>query len=507
MTDTIAIQEVRSLVAQGKAAQRQLALAPHEEIARIVARMLEKGRRASEDLARLEAGETGRGNLTSKIACHRLMLSSIERTAGSVQCEGIVSHDPRRKVYQIAVPLGLIAAIVPYRSPTATAIAQAIMAVRAGNCVVFAAPTGALRCVEETVKLLQSAAEEAGAPKGCLSCLGRVDDGSLDELLHCREVDFVLATSDDGTVARVNRCGKPNISVGDSNTPVYIDRSAGIAHAVRCILSSQEFDFGMAYGAEEFLCVHAAVYDETIAELQREGGHLASDEEAGKISALISGHASDISGRSAQQIARMAGIGVPPGTSALLIPVAEIGNNPLCRPKSAPVLGLSAVKNWEVACAYSLKILNIAGGGHTVAVHTTDPDMVLEFASQMPVARILVNAPAAQGAMGWATGLPPSTTLGTGSKGGCITTDNIGLRHFFQLKRVASLKEEFPLWQPGLPELDLTSVKDVAPGRWSVPLPPKADVRETPAKAKAMCWSREVPPPPLSAGQMWPRKK
>ena len=55
----------------------------------------------------------------------------------------------------------------------------------------------------------------------------------------------------------------------------------------------------------------------------------------------------------------------------------------------------------------------------------------------MPAARIVVNSPSTHGAIGYSTALVPSMTLGCGSWGGNVTSDNISPLHLMDIKRVA----------------------------------------------------------------------
>lgn len=520
-------QEVRSLVDQGCKAQRQLARYGTEQIAIIVSAMVDAVRNAIEHLSRLEVGETGRGNVESKMARTCFVLDHIVDDMKQIKCHGIVGHEAERKLFEIAVPLGLIAAVLPICAPTSTAIFKAILAVNNRNCIVFAAPEGTMRCVQETIRILTSAAQEKGAPVGTLSCFTYTDEVSLEHLMAAREIDFILATSTSSVANLANRSGKPNISVTESNTPVYIDHNASVIHAVRCILTSREFDFGMAYGSEEFILVHQSLYGQTLDEFKKQRAHLLSDKEATMLLQLLS-HPDVLVGHSAHQISRMAGFSISPDARALILPIeSDTVCDVLYQPKCAPILPVYPVKNWEIACEKCLDILHMAGKGHTLVVHTIDSDIIMEFGVQIPAARILVNAPATQGVMGWATGLVASLTLGTGSQSGCITTDNIATRHFFQTKKVTTLHDDFPLWGDDVRVssnlIQLNIEEDVAKpsGKaipWNYFSPPRPQISGgiTPSVPNANVNTKPVfsisptvpSPPPLSSNrQTWPRKK
>jgi len=55
----------------------------------------------------------------------------------------------------------------------------------------------------------------------------------------------------------------------------------------------------------------------------------------------------------------------------------------------------------------------------------------------MPASRVIVSSPSTHGAIGFTTDLEPSMTLGCGSWGGNVTSDNISPRHLVDVKRIA----------------------------------------------------------------------
>jgi acetaldehyde dehydrogenase (acetylating) len=55
----------------------------------------------------------------------------------------------------------------------------------------------------------------------------------------------------------------------------------------------------------------------------------------------------------------------------------------------------------------------------------------------MPAARVIINSPTTHGAIGFSTDLTPSMTLGCGSWGGNVTSDNVSPIHLMDIKRVA----------------------------------------------------------------------
>ena len=143
-------------------------------------------------------------------------------------------------------------------------------------------------------------------------------------------------------------------------------------------------------------------------------------------------------GRDAVTIARQAGFGVPRGTRVLLAPLDGVGrDHPLSIEKLCPVLAYYVVDDWRDGCERCKELLRYGGMGHTMAIHSRDEAVILEFGLKKPAFRIVVNTPTTLGSIGMTTGLDPSMTLGCGGWGGNITSDNISPRHLLNIKRLA----------------------------------------------------------------------
>lgn len=532
MTDLTAIQQVREQIAQTKKAYQQFSQYSQSQIEKIVAAMALAGKEAAERLARLAAGETGRGRVESKIHKNRFAIEQVYNTIRHSKTTGIIDCQENTQVYTLAQPFGIIAALVPLTSPTATVLFKSLIAVQGGNCVIFAPPQGAVQSVCETVSTMVKAAESAGAPEGILSSISHSDDDVIQELIRHKDVDFILATTTADMLSNVTRSGKPSIGMAWGNTPAYIDRSAQVVHAIRCIVESQMFDFGMVYEAEESLVVDAPLEKAVLAELQKHRAYILSATEIDQISRIV--YVQDklnpeIIGQPACRIAKLAGISISPDTTVLVAPLHEDGSHvSLARPKLAPLLALYVENGWEAGCQRCLSLLALGGEGHTIVVHATDPDVIMEFAVKKPVARILVNAPASQGVIGLATNLTPSLTLGCGTKGGSITTDNISTPDLLNYKRVAAIRANFLLWdqgrtvEPELAKLRL-SEKDnpLVPKAMALELPkgptPKPNNAPWPSPGmpgmkKIVAWNiltYPQPPDPSSLNKQrgWPWKK
>jgi hypothetical protein len=118
--------------------------------------------------------------------------------------------------------------------------------------------------------------------------------------------------------------------------------------------------------------------------------------------------------------------------------VAGVGREyPLSMEKLSPILAFYVADGLAQAAKRSQEVLGYGGMGHTAGIHTRSREAAVQFGAEMPASRITVNTPTTHGAIGFSTALPPSMTLGCGSWGGNVTSDNVSPLHLMDIKRVA----------------------------------------------------------------------
>jgi hypothetical protein len=105
--------------------------------------------------------------------------------------------------------------------------------------------------------------------------------------------------------------------------------------------------------------------------------------------------------------------------------------------KLSPILAFYVEDGVDKGAARCFEILSYGGMGHTAGIHTRSREAAVHYGAEMPASRITVNTPTTHGAIGFSTALPPSMTLGCGSWGGNVTSDNVSPLHLMDIKRVA----------------------------------------------------------------------
>lgn len=458
--DLRSIQEVRDLVSRARAAQEIYAGFDQAQVDRIVEAVAAAGAAQAERLAKLAVEETGFGVWQDKVLKNLLGSTGVCESVRGMKTVGIISEDEEKKVWEIATPMGVVAALIPSTNPTSTVMYKTIICLKSGNAIIISPHPGAKNCIRETYEVLDRAAQAAGAPAGLIQCISIPSQEGTDALLRHRGIGMILATGGEAMVRAAYSSGNPALGVGPGNGPSFIEKSADIPNAIRHIFESKTFDNGTICASEQSIIVERCIREKVIAEAKAQGGYFMTAEESEKVSRLIlraNGTMNPrIVGRPAQAIAEMAGIAIPQGARVLLSEQTTVGrDNPYSREKLCPILAFYTEENWEAACKRSIEILNNEGMGHTMTIHSQDMRVIREFALKKPVSRLLVNTIGALGGVGAVTGLAPALTLGCGAVGGSATSDNIGPMNLINIRRVAfglrelaDLRADRPAAQP-----------------------------------------------------------
>lgn len=459
--DLRARQEVRLLAQQAQLAFEGLQKLDQSGLDRITEALSRAGALHATELAREACAETGFGNERDKTEKNRFAAVRVFEAIRGLRTVGILRKDDERRVWDVGVPVGVIAGIVPSTNPTSTVIYKSLIALKAGSPIVFSPHPHAVRCTLHAARLMAEAAEAAGCPKGAISCLTMPSLDAVQELLHAPQVRLILATGGGAMVRAAYSSGKPAIGVGAGNGPAYIHRSADIPRAVRDILRSKTFDNGTVCASEQSVIVERCCEARVREEFRKQGCYFLNTEEAGRVARLLLRPDGTINpkvvGRTACAVARMAGVTVPESTPVLLANETEAGPaRPYSREKLCPILAFFVEEDEDTILRRICEVLAGEGAGHTFVLHAKDEAVVRRFALTVPVSRFLVNVPASLGGIGAETALFPALTLGCGAVGGSSSSNNIGPLDLINLRRVAwgSEKPEPQTEAPAQPEPD-----------------------------------------------------
>ena len=169
--DLASIQEARDLVKKAKAAQAVLAEMDQQQVDRIVGTMAKAAEDAAQRLAEMAVKDTGFGKVADKIVKNMFAARTVYNFIRNEKTIGIIREDPQKKMLEVAIPMGVVAGLVPSTNPTSTTIFKALISVKAGNALIVSPHPSAMNCISEAVRILNTAAVSAGAPDGLISMM------------------------------------------------------------------------------------------------------------------------------------------------------------------------------------------------------------------------------------------------------------------------------------------------------------------------------------------------
>jgi acetaldehyde dehydrogenase (acetylating) len=449
--DLVSVQQARDLVEAAHRAQAQLARFDQGKVDRICEAMARAALREAARLGALAVEETGYGVADDKREKNRFAAEDVWNFFKSLRTVGVINESP--DVLEIASPRGVVCGIIPSTNPTSTAIFKILIAVKSRNAIVLSPHPSAAKCIGETARIMREAGVKEGLPAEAAACMTSATIEGTEALMKHKMTAVILATGGIGLVRAAYSSGKPAFGVGPGNVPVFVERTADVPIAVQNILTGKTFDNGTICASEQAVVADAPVAKQVRQEFEAQGAHFLSSSEADQLAKIVStqGRALNpqIVGRSVEVIAKMAGLTVPQGTRCLMAEVGGVGRDyPLSMEKLSPILAFYVEDGLERGAARCFEILSYGGMGHTAGIHTRSREVAQAFGTEMPASRVVVNTPTTHGAIGFSTALPPSMTLGCGSWGGNVTSDNISPWHLMDIKRVAFETRPVPSKRP-----------------------------------------------------------
>src|SRR5687767_5377822 len=438
--DLISVQQARDMVEAAHRAQVDLAHFDQAKIDRICAAMAKAALGDAARLGAMAVEETGFGVPDDKREKNRFASEDVWNYFRNLRTVGVVSES--KDVVEIASPRGVVAGIIPSTNPTSTAIFKILIAIKSRNAIVLSPHPSAARCINESVKVMRDVAIKEGLPGDAIGCMTSATIEGTEALMKHKQTAVILATGGIGLVRAAYSSGKPAFGVGPGNVPVCVERTADVPKAVQDILTGKCFDNGTICASEQAVVCDAPIEQAVREQFKLQGAHFLSASEADQLGKVVATPQRSLNpaivGKSVEVIAKMAGLNVPPGTRCLIADVAGVGRDyPLSMEKLSPILAFYVVDGLDKCAERSREVLGYAGMGHTAGIHTRSREAAVKFGAEMPASRITVNTPTTHGAIGFSTALPPSMTLGCGSWGGNVTSDNVSPLHLLDIKRVA----------------------------------------------------------------------
>lgn len=365
----------------------------------------------------------------------RFKIRGVLRDALRQKSIGLIEEIPEKGIAKYAKPVGIIASIVPTTNPDLTPAGTAIYAIKARDVVIFSPHPRSKKTSFETVQLMRDALEREGAPADIVQCLTNVNIPMTKALME--RADLVLATGGKDMVKSAYSSGTPAYGVGAGNSTMIIDETADVAEAARNTMLSKTSDFGSGCSADGNLIIHESIFDKLLDQLVKEGGYLANEEEKTKLRAVMwdkEGHRLPTTvALAATKLAEIAGFNIPADCKFIIVRGDEIGKqHPYSGEKLTTLLAVYKYEGeFENALDMMRAIYEVGGKGHSCGIYSFDDDHIHRLGLAAPVSRIMVRQPQSKANAGaFNNGMPMTSSLGCGTWGGNVVSENVHLKHY-----------------------------------------------------------------------------
>lgn len=431
---------IKELISNGRKAQMSIANYTQEQVDRLVAAIvydIVTDDEKVESMARMAVEETQLGDYESKLTKVRVKCRGVLYDLKKQKSVGIVEENKEKGLVRMVKPVGVIGSLVPSTQPEMHPLIQTLFSLKAKNAIIFSPHPGAKKTTNYTVKLIQETLEKYGAPKDLVSCIEVPSLDKTNELM--RDVDLIIATGGQPMVKAAYSSGTPAFGVGAGNAVIYVDQSANLREAATKIKTSKTFDLAAGCSCDNAVVIHESVYDEMIEELKSVGGQLVAAEEKQRLQKAIwpeypknTAINREIVAKPVGTIGNLADIPISDSTQFLL--VEEVGSGfeyPFSGEKMSLVIAVYKVSNVDEAIRVINDNQRYSGAGHSCGVYSESAEVIEKVATETFTTRVVVNQPqSATNTGSWTSGMPFTSSLGCGTWGGNIASENIELKHY-----------------------------------------------------------------------------
>ncbi len=407
-------------------------------------------------LAKMAAEETQLGKWEDKVTKNAIATQYVYENIKNQKTVDIISEDEKTGIIEIAQPIGPILAVTPITNPTSTTIFKILIALKTRNPIIISPHRRAAKSSIEAARICYEAALSEDAPEDCIQWTSHKTREETQYLMQHPKLALILATGGTGLVHEAYSSGTPALGVGAGNVPVYIEETADIPFAVDQIILSKTFDNGTICASEQAIVVEKKIAADVKQEFIKQGAFFLSPDQIKKVGQVAFNQetksmSAEIVGQPVEKIGQMAGIDFPEGTRLLIAPLKKVGHEePLSSEILAPILAYYETDDFEDAIRTCIDLNYHGGIGHSVSIFSYDEEKIRQFSIMMNAGRILVNMPSSQGAVGSLYNtLDTSLTLGCGTYGKNITTDNVSARHLLNIQRITKRRMNERMLQLG----------------------------------------------------------
>lgn len=378
--------------------------------------------------------ESGLGDPVSRQG-KRFKIRGVLRDALRAKSVGVIEEIPEKGIVKIAKPVGIIGSLIPTTNPDLTPAGQAIYGIKARDVLIFSPHPRSKNTTFETVRLMREALEKEGAPADILQCITQPSVSMTEELMS--RSDLVIATGGRPMVNAAYSSGTPAYGSGAGNATMIFDETTNVEEAAHNTMLSKTSDYGSGCSADGNLVINEQVYDAMIEQLQKEGGYLANEDEREKLRNVMWDddfhRLSETVAIAPQQLALAAGFDISEDIKFIMVIGDGIGPEYFfCREKLTTLLAVFKYEGeFENALNAMRRIYEIGGKGHSCGIYSFNEEHIMRLGLAAPVSRIMVRQPQSKANAGaFNNGMPMTSSMGCGTWGGNIVSENIALKHY-----------------------------------------------------------------------------
>lgn len=437
------VEELEEVFAKAKVALKEIEKFDQEKVDRLIKTVAWSvaNKKTFEELVAFGIEETGLGDYVSRMN-KRFKIRGVLRDALRQKSVGIVEEIPEKGIVKYGKPAGIVASLVPTTNPDLTPAGTAINAVKARDVVIFSPHPRSQQTTNKTVDLMREALRKEGVNPDILQCL-KGNPNKAMSMAIMGEADLVMATGGQNMVRRAYTAGTPAYGVGAGNSSMVIDETADIKEAAKNTMLSKTSDFGSGCSADGNLIIESSIFDKMIEELQNVGGYLASEEEKQALRNVMwdskGKRLADTVAIAPQQLAKIAGFEIADDRKFIMVMGDGIGDEHMfSHEKLTTLLALYKYEGFDQALEMVTAIYEVGGKGHSCGIYSFDEEHIHRHALNAPVSRIMVRQPNSKANAGsFTNGMPMTSSLGCGTWGGNVISENVSLKHYMNFTWVS----------------------------------------------------------------------
>jgi sulfoacetaldehyde dehydrogenase len=406
-------------------------------------------------IANLAFEETGLGNAVDKCKKFEKIRAVYADMKGQVSA-GIIKRDIEEGIVEFAKPIGVIGALIPCTNPEMTPVIKSLWALKTRNSIILSPHPRALKTNMFVAEKLRQILKTLGYDEDLVIAVNHVNMEVSNQVL--KQCDIALATGGKGLVQAAYSSGKPAYGVGVGNAYSIVDHTVDLAYTADLIMKSKINDNASGCSSDNGALIEECIYNDMVAELQNVGGYFIKNEseDKKKLQECMWDDRGvlnrNVVAQSALKIAHLAGLEVPENTKFIMVEEDGYGeNHPFSKEKLSPVLTLMKWNDPKEVPHRINAITGFCGAGHSCCVHSNDEGLIQNVAEIVRVSRVTVRqAHGLSNSGAWSNGLKNTCTLGCGTWGGNIVSENVYFKHLLNVTRLS-----YPLNRMAPSDLDL----------------------------------------------------